>query len=203
MLLRPSGCEAFERRRTNDYWGKSAMSDSIYQGAPAELWQALVREAAQRTGYLLDEYRESYLVFVLLQRQRDAYFLCHTQALSWFHAHQNSGSLRLQALRDIGDECLLISGLFPGLAQKRRVAVDYYVELGQSAYSAVAQLRASDSELFCMLAASYVELVRTLRALRPHASDIFLSQHSAANNGQKRITVGKCDRTDVERFQLH
>ena len=179
------------------------MSDSIYQGAPAELWQALVREAAQRTGYFLDEYRESYLVFVLLQRQRDAYFLRHTQALSWFHAHESHGSLRLQALRDIGDECLLISGLFPGLAQKRRVAVDYYVELGQSAYHAVAQLRASDSELFCMLAASYVELVRTLRALRPQASDVFLSHQPAGNKAQKRIALTKPDLIDAQRLHLH
>lgn len=179
------------------------MSDSIYQGAPAELWQALVREAAQRTGYLLDEYRESYLVFVLLQRQRDAYFLCRTQALSWFHAHQSIGSLRLQALRDIGDECLLISGLFPGLAQRRRVAVDYYVELGQSAYSAVAQLRARDSVLFCMLATSYVELVRTLRALRPDASDVFLSQQTAVNKAQNPIAVAKPALIDAQRFHLH
>ena len=151
------------------------MSHSIHRGAPAELWQALVREASKRTGCFLDEYRESYLVFVLLQRQRDSYFLRRTQALSWFHAHERVGSERLQTLRDIGDDCLLISGLFPGLADKRRVAVDYYVELGQSAYSAVAQLRASDSALFQMLATSYGELVRTLRALRPQTTSVALS----------------------------
>ena len=151
------------------------MSHFIHRGAPAELWQALIREASKRTGCFLDEYRESYLVFVLLQRQRDSYFLRRTQALSWFHAHERVGSERMQTLRDIGDECLLISGLFPGLAHRRRVAVDYYVELGQSAYSAVAQLRASDSALFQMLAASYDELVRTLRALRPQTSSVSFS----------------------------
>ena len=39
--------------------------DTIRQGAAAELWQSLVREACTRCGQALDEAQESYLVFVL------------------------------------------------------------------------------------------------------------------------------------------
>lgn len=143
------------------------MMQAICRGAPAALWQSLLREAEKRTGYLLDEHRESYLVFVLLHRQNDPYLLSRIQAISWLHAHQNSGSVREQTLREIGDDCLLIAGLFPGLAQRRRVSVDYYLELGQGAYQAVAETKANDADLFTLLARSYRDLVKTLRALRP------------------------------------
>lgn len=143
------------------------MHESFKQGAPAELWQALVREAGQRIARPLDESREHYLVFVLLRFQRDAHLLSRTQALAWLHAQEQMGSVRADLLRDVGDGCLLIAGLFPGVAQRRRLSVDYFIDLGRGAYSDVADTRCSDASLFAQLAHSYRELVHTLAALRP------------------------------------
>ncbi|WP_045737511.1 hypothetical protein [Xanthomonas sp. MUS 060] len=143
------------------------MHESFRQGAPAALWQALVQEAAQRLGRPLDVSREHYLVFVLLRYQRDAQLLARTQALAWLHAQEQVGGARADALREVGDSCLLIAGLFPGLAARRRVSVDYFIDLGRGAYHAVAETRASDAELFEQLARSYRDLVVTLGALRP------------------------------------
>ncbi|KAB7765855.1 hypothetical protein [Xanthomonas maliensis] len=143
------------------------MYESFKQGAPAELWQALVREAGQRIARPLDESREHYLVFVLLRFQRDAHLLSRTQALAWLHAQEQVGSVRADALRDVGDGCLLIAGLFPGVAQRRRLSLDYFIDLGRGAYAEVADTRCSDAGLFADLASSYRELVRTLAALRP------------------------------------
>ncbi|KLD71689.1 hypothetical protein [Xanthomonas pisi] len=142
------------------------MYESFKQGAPAELWQALVREAGQRIARPLDESREHYLVFVLLRFQRDAHLLSRTQALAWLHAQDQIGSVRADALRDVGDGCLLIAGLFPGVAQRRRLSVDYFIDLGRGAYAEVADTRCSDASLFAQLADSYRELVRILAALR-------------------------------------
>src|SRR5690606_20899169 len=86
----------------------------------------------------LDESRESYLVFVLLRHQRDAQLLARIQALEWLQAQELAGSTRRDALRDVGDRCLLVAGLFPALAERRRVSVDYFVELGRGAYQCVA-----------------------------------------------------------------
>lgn len=148
------------------------MDHAIHQGAAAELWQALVREAGGRIGFLLDEYRESYLVFVLLQRQCDPFIQTRIQALNWFHAQQQMGSSRTNTLREIGDDCLIIAGMFPGLAHRRRVGVNYYIELGQGAYHALSETHAADAGLFHDLAMSYHDLVRTLRALRePRGGD--------------------------------
>ncbi|WP_369940464.1 hypothetical protein [Xanthomonas medicagonis] len=143
------------------------MYESFRQGAPAELWQALVHEAGQRLGRPLDESRESYLVFVLLRYQADGHLLSRTQALAWLHAQEQVGRARADALREVGDGCLLIAGLFPGVAARRRVSVDYFIDLGRGAYYEVAETRASDAGLFAQLARSYQELVRTLGALRP------------------------------------
>jgi len=143
------------------------MLENFRQGAPAELWQALVRDAAGRAGHALDESREAYLVFVLLRYQRDARLLAHTQALDWLQAHEQVGQLRADALRDVGDRCLLVAGLFPGLARRRRVSVDYFVDLGRGAYLGVAEAsRAAYAALYGQLAAGYHELVEVLGRLR-------------------------------------
>ncbi|CBA17208.1 hypothetical protein [Xanthomonas albilineans] len=143
------------------------MYESFRQGAPAELWQALVQEAGQRRGRPLDVSREHYLVFVLLRYQRDAQLLARTQALAWLHAQEQVGGVRANALREVGDSCLLIAGLFPGLAARRRVSVDYFIDLGRGAYHAVAETRDCDAGLFAQLARGYRDLVGTLGALRP------------------------------------
>lgn len=145
--------------------------ETIRQGAQAELWQALVREGCERSGQRLDESCESYLVFALLRHQRDAHLLARTQALEWLHAQSQVGALRADALRDVGDRCLLIAGLYPALAQRRRVRVDYFVELGRGAYHGVAEAsRAAYAALFAQLADTYHELVRALQAMRGPAA---------------------------------
>lgn len=147
----------------------------IRQGAAAEMWQALVRDACDRNGPALDESRESYLVFVLLRHQRDGQLLARTQSLEWLHAQSQVGALRTDLLRDVGDRCLLIAGLYPGLAERRRVTVDYFVELGRGAYQGVAESsRAAYAALFEQLAATYRELVQALRAMRDVSADHML-----------------------------
>ncbi|GHH57962.1 MULTISPECIES: hypothetical protein [Gammaproteobacteria] len=143
------------------------MSEAFRNGAPAELWQALVQEAGERAGQRLDEWREAHLVFVLLRYQREGELLSHTQALAWLHAHAQAGQWRNECLQRVGDECLLIAGMFPALAQRRRVSVDYFIELGRGAYHEVAEHSGREtSSFYGMLARSYRQLVLVLRQLR-------------------------------------
>ncbi|MEI7037158.1 hypothetical protein [Fulvimonas yonginensis] len=143
------------------------MIEAFKKGTPAEVWQALVKEAAGRTGHPLDESRESYLVFVLLRYQGDTLLLSHVQGVEWMEAQARMGSARADALRDVGDRCLLVAGLFPGLAERRRVSVEYFIDLGRSAYQGVADAsRQAYAALYAQLARSYLELVATLNAMR-------------------------------------
>lgn len=152
---------------------------AIRQGAAAELWQAVVREACARCGQTLDEAQESYLVFVLLRHQRDGQLLARTQALEWLEAQLRVGSARTDALRDVGDRCLLIAGLFPALAQRRRVSVEYFIDLGRGAYQGVAESgRSAYTDLFAQLACTYHQLVQTLRAIRGERIVPVLGRHA-------------------------
>ena len=140
---------------------------TIRQGAAAALWQSAVREAEARSATPLDEAQESYLVFVLLRHQNDPDLLARVQALDWLRAQECLGRSRTDALRDVGDRCLLIAGLYPALAQRRRVSVDYFTTLGRGAYRDVAEAcRNAYAELFAQLAAHYDALVQVLRGLR-------------------------------------
>lgn len=142
-------------------------TSNLRSGAPAELWQALVREAARDGGVRLDELQESYLVMVLLRYQGDGTLLARVQALDWLNAFGLPPAARSDALRDVGDRCLLVAGLFPGLAERRRVSVEYFVDLGRGAWREVAESnRAGYAALFAQLQGSYRELVRTLSAMR-------------------------------------
>ncbi len=76
-------------------------------------------------------------------------------------------------MRDVGDKCLLFSGLFPARAEKHRVAVSYYVELGRQAYHLVSvNLRHPETaRLFKELKGQFVKLMDTLQCMRELAGE--------------------------------
>ncbi|WP_233841805.1 hypothetical protein [Dyella sp. 2HG41-7] len=143
------------------------MLEAFKTGTPVEVWQSLVQQAYERTGVRLDESSESYLVFVLLRYQADTTLLARTQGIDWMESLALAGSARADALRDVGDRCLLVAGLFPGQIERRRVSVDYFITIGRNAYQGVADLtRQAYAAMYAQLAYHYGELVSTLLAVR-------------------------------------
>ena len=144
----------------------------LTEAAPTALWLDLVRESAQRADVVLDEELESYLVFVLMRHLGDAGLGARVLALDYLEALLHDGSRREQALRETGDRCLLIAGLFPEQAQRRRVSQGYFLDLGIAAYTAEAEhVRAALATLYRHLAAAFAALVRALIALRRLSGD--------------------------------
>jgi hypothetical protein len=142
------------------------MSHNLCEGAQLELWQGLVRDGEERSGIELGESVQSYLVFVLMRYLRDGALAAHIMALDWLEAAERTGSARADALRDVGDRCLLIAGRFPRLAERRRVGPDYFSQLGSGAYRGVAEAaRAGYAALFAELARAFDAMVRVLDAL--------------------------------------
>ena len=132
-------------------------------GEGTALWQSLVRDGEARAGTRLDEDVEAYLVFALMRHLRDGPLLDRTMALELLAALEHSGRARLDELRDVGDRCLLIAGLFPRLAERRRVDRHYFVALGRGAYGHVADAaRQAYAELFARLAAAFDAMVAVL-----------------------------------------
>ena len=129
-------------------------------------WQALVVEAEKLSGIQLDEELESYLVFTLMRYLRRPEVAHRILALDFLEALQSSQQQRNVALRDVGDQCLLVSGLFPRLAERRRVRVSYYVDLGRSAYQNLAESLTKTAHLFTHLAEEFIAAMDTLQAIR-------------------------------------
>jgi len=136
------------------------------QGPQLELWQELVRDGERQANIELGESVQSYLVFVLMRYLRDGALAAHVLALDWLDASECTGQARADALRDVGDRCLLIAGRFPRLAERRHVGADYFNTLGSGAYLGAAEAaRAGYSTLFHELARAFGAMVRVLDSL--------------------------------------
>ncbi len=143
------------------------MTDLVLEPTSTAQWQALVAEAAQRCDCRLDEDLESYLVFLLMRFIKRPDLAGRRMAMEYLHSLRVTGQLQLDQLRDVGDQCLLFSGFYPRLAERRLVRVAYFVDLGRSAYGLAAErIRHAGSDLYAALASGFVGLMDVLQAMR-------------------------------------
>ena len=133
-------------------------------------WHTLVHEAEQDYGYQLDEAMQSYLVFTLMRFAKDQRLNSHALAPEYLSSHHLSANLRSEQLRNIGDQCLLVSGLFPQSAEKRQLEVGYYVDLGRSAYHHISTVTQQGiAELYQQLSESFILLMDLLQTIRQYS----------------------------------
>ena len=143
----------------------------ILEPTEAAQWHKLLQQAEEEYGCFLDESMESYLVFTLMRFMKDRGLASQAVALDYLRAHGLPRSLRLDQLRNIGDECLLLSGLYPKRAEKRLVRVSYYVDLGRSAYQNISDsMQQSASDLYRQLAEAFVTMMDLLQTIRDFGS---------------------------------
>jgi len=130
-------------------------------------WHELVREAASSAEHELDEELESYLVFLLMRFVNNRAISSRVLAVEYLQGQLERGTIRREKLRDVGDHCLLFSGLFPKLAERRRVRLSYFIDIGRGAYHQLsAELTHSLAETFASLSESFVDLMDVLQAMR-------------------------------------
>lgn len=155
------------------------MQELVLNPTQISQWHALVGEAQHSLACKLDEELESYLVFLLIRFTNKPEMANRVLAIDYLESLQRYGKTRLNGLKDVGDQCLLFSGLFPQQARQRRVKVSYYVDLGRSAYRELSD-QATDTNLFNALAQRFVllmDILQTIRSLnRPQA--ILEPQHA-------------------------
>lgn len=130
-------------------------------------WHTLVREAEQDYGCKLDEEMQSYLVFTLMRFARNQNLNSQALALNFLTSHQLPNNLRNEQLRNIGDQCLLVSGLYPQSAERRQVNPAYYIDIGRSAYNHIGSVTQKGvAELYQHLAESFILLMDLLQTIR-------------------------------------
>jgi hypothetical protein len=156
------------------------MTTLVLQPTDTAQWHALVGEAQQACQHSLGEPVESYLVFMLMRFTGRADLVARAMALDFLDAQLES-TQQPDKLRDVGDKCLLFSGFFPQLAEKRLVRVSYFVRLGRSAYNQLAHLVDRDSDpLYTRLAEAFVPVMDVLQAMRGMTGEPALAPLAAA-----------------------
>lgn len=130
-------------------------------------WQALVKEAEVSRCLTLNEELESYLVFLLAQFNHRPDIASRPLATEFLASFEESPGKQRECWRDVGDQCLLLVGLFPGRVEKKCIQLHYFIDLGQRAYVQVADLcRTQSATLYRALSGGFVKLMEVLQAIR-------------------------------------
>jgi hypothetical protein len=134
-------------------------------------WQALLNEAQLAAAITLQEELESYLAFMLMRFCQRPEFTQNPIGLEFLLALDDLSTLQDQKLQEVGDTCLLFSGLFPENAYKRRVSMNYYIELGQTAYNLLSNKyhqpkNKPSAQLYSSLCGQFVSMRDVLDAMR-------------------------------------
>ena len=143
------------------------MSQLVLHPTSEAQWQTLVSEAALAADCKLDQDMESYLVFLLMRFTSRPEMVDRVMALDYLESLSSTGSQRCEQLRDLGDQCLLYSGLFPAHANRKNVSVNYYVGMGRTAYHQLSEvMQHSIAALYQQIAYGFVHLMDVLHAIR-------------------------------------
>ena len=130
-------------------------------------WQSLVREAETVCHRHLGVELQSYLVFLLMRFVNRPEFAGTVMATEYLRTTQITGQAHIAGLRNVGDQCLLYSGLFPRRAERKLVRLSYFVELGRSAYDELASALAKQgADMYTQLSAAFVTLMEVLQTMR-------------------------------------
>lgn len=144
------------------------MRSLILHPTEVSQWQAIVNEAEACTQLILSEDTESYLVFLLIRFTKKQELVESVVALDFLESvDAASSTVRIERLQEVGDKSLLLCGLFPGIARKRRVNLTYFSDLGQAAYhTASGHQNHPYAALFEKLGHQFLNLQQILQALQ-------------------------------------
>jgi len=138
----------------------------VLQPTVTAQWQNLLQEAQKACSHPLGPDLESYLVFLLTRFTSEPELASGLLAMEYLTSLELCKTERATSLQTVGDQCLLLAGLFPGRARQRRVRISYYVHLGQNAYSQLSALCHQPlALLYNGLSSEFVALMDTLQAM--------------------------------------
>lgn len=131
---------------------------------PSEIsqWYTLVTEAESSCFLNLNQEVESYLVFLLIRFTKEPSIVDSILAIDFLKSLDALKKHQYDAIRDVGDKCLLISGLFPYRAKRFQLSTDYFMNLGRSAYGALS----FSQNVYTLLSDNFASLTDVMHAMR-------------------------------------
>jgi hypothetical protein len=134
------------------------------------LWQDTIKHAENRCSISLKQELETYLVKLLVHYTPKPELAKQVLATAFLEAklRQENDPATLGhylTMQQVGDQCLLMAGLFPQLAEKKLVKISYFVNLGRSAYTSISD---RTNDLFGLLSFQFVALMDVLQSIRSY-----------------------------------
>ena len=139
-----------------------------------EYFREQVRAAIRHQGRETPEVVEYYLVNLLHEYSKTERVHGEDEPLALLFAKALEARLddRIPLLKRLGDFSLYISGFFPESLSRKLVDVDYYIQMGETAYGALSELtdrRPHFPEVFGHLAERFVETMDILSEVSDQA----------------------------------
>lgn len=141
------------------------MSEAVFRRESAvEYFKELVEGALAHQGINVGELTSFYVVHLLTGfLQRSAANDAEPLALKLAAALESGGLRQRTTLKEIGDVSLFVSGFFADSLRRKLVDVDYYVTIGEYAYTALSRHEADTlSPVFAELATKFPAFVDVL-----------------------------------------
>jgi len=132
-------------------------------------WHQIVLEAQSETGFYVPEPIEQYVVMTLHAYTANSSLSSVVVAIDFLQALKDTSTISLQKLRDVGDQCLILSGLFPERAKRKNVSPVYFEKIGKEAYYSLSFAPTRwhvDQHVFYQLFENFSRLIQVLQALR-------------------------------------
>ncbi len=144
---------------------------SKFEPRPSALseWHHIIQLAQQHAGYELDEGLEHYLMLTLDSFTTKTELGSSIIAIDFMQYQNVESSFDLHCLRNTGDQCLILSGLFAENIKKRNSSTNYIIKIGRNCYEIIANLtryKIFDRELFAKLRDNIIAIIKTLQQMR-------------------------------------
>lgn len=138
----------------------------LVKSTSVALWHDIIHDAESSCAIVLQEDLESYLVFLLVRYTNKPELAKQIIATEFLESLKLVRTHKHLALQDVGDKCLLFSGLFPKLAEKRFVKIGYFVNLGQAAYGIISREK---NDVYSSLSKQFVSMMDILQSIRQYS----------------------------------
>lgn len=140
------------------------MAEIIFLNAQ-DYFRTLVIEGCEKKKLALEPYLQSYVVHVL-QDYVDASKLEQSETLAevYLKAQVESEPVKSRLLKSLGERALYISGFFGESLSRKIVDIDYYIQMGASAYSLLSHTRNENThhQLYKTVSNRFLDLVELL-----------------------------------------
>lgn len=150
--------------------------------SPEEFFRDAVNEAFEKRRVDTIPVVKNYVVGLLSKYILTERLSRDTLAEMYLRANSSEKTTRIELLQQLGDTSLYISGFFGDSLQRKIVDIDYYIEMGEVAYSSLSSTLHTDTsaKVFSEMSQKFVAMVDVLS---------YISQKSSADTNSNLLRL--------------